>query len=159
MALNDAPEDEARAILALPHVCGDPKDWEPDNETSWAQSITCGALTTSGESSGLLVQALYGHSHKTGKTLYQFTVWRRQLMGRKPYHERVYQLTVKKFKRPISDAHALPHEHIGAFRSPGNPEWLRWSFMDAKSYFSRQTNITFSPDVEDPEVFRLRHTS
>lgn len=159
MALNDTPEDEARSLLASPHICEDPKDWEPDNETTWAQSITCGALTNTGESAGLVVQVMYGNSITTGKTIYQFSVWRRQIYGRKPYHERVYQLTIKKFKRRISDKHLLPHEHIGTYRSPGNTQWLDWTFSDAMTYFIKQTNIAFNPEIDNPEIFRLRHTT
>lgn len=100
----------------------------------------------------MYAQLIYTNSPKTRVKKYKFTLFRRQPFAL----ERVYELQVNIFNKPMHDAHQKSHEHIGRLRVTGGANWTAWRYDDVVAYFCSQTNITFNPHLPDPEHFQLK---
>lgn len=149
--MQDIPEYEARALLIEPRRCEDAPNWAPIKQQPGSFEIGVGVVDHEGKSTGLYVQLIFQRSYKTQIVRYRFTVFKRQRYG----SDRVYQLQVNHFPRPVHDAHQRSHEHIGNRRVTGDAAWANWSYDDVIAYFCRQTNISFDPELLHPEHFRL----
>jgi len=152
--VNDIPEEEAKQILSMPRVCEDPSDWVDLPRPPGTREFEQGLIDVNGERSGYVVSMLYNRSPKTKLMTLKFSVFqqgrRGDLLGR------VYQMQITSSSYDPQDAHGEAHEHVGSGRY-AIPGWERWTgFNDALAYFSTRTNITFSPQIEDPEDFKLK---
>jgi len=150
--MQDIPEAEARELLGAPMRCEDAPAWAPlkmQSETSWLQ---VGVVDSNGKNVQLHVDFQFRRSQTTKSVKYKFSVYRRLPYGL----ERVYQLQVNKFERPVKNRHESSHEHIGNLRVLGDASWCDWGYDDVIAYFCRQTNITFDPAPAHPEDFALR---
>jgi len=150
--MNDIPKEEALALLNYRMTCEDPGDWEPVKVQPGTSILRAGLVDEDGASTQLQVDLMFRRTHKTGLLTYKFTVFKRQIYG----HDRVYQLHIVQSKIKIKDAHALPHEHIGASRELGEAKWATWSYDEVLTHFCLRTNITFLPRPSHPEDFQLR---
>jgi hypothetical protein len=150
--MKDIPKDEALGLLDRKLFCVEPEDWLPVKVQAGTTLLRAGLIDEDGVSAQLQVELLFRRSHKTGMVTYKFTVFKRHLYGQ----DRVYQLHVVQSKARIKDAHALPHEHIGAARQSGDAGWAIWSYDDVLAHFCKRTNITFLPCPKHPEDFQLR---
>jgi hypothetical protein len=150
--MQDIPEAEARALLQKLRICEDFPEWAPIRLQPGSFEIAAGVVDEDGKGSGLLVQLLYQHSFKTQIKKYKCSVFQRQAYGL----DRVYQLQVNHFTRPIRNPHHKSHQHIGDFRDLGDASWANWSYDDVISFFRSQTNITFDPELPHPENFKLK---
>jgi hypothetical protein len=150
--MRDIPEAEARALLTEQLRCEDAPDWMPLRIQPHTFEIGVGVVDLAGKSVGMYVQLHYRFSLKTKIIKYQFSVFLRQPYGL----ERVYQLQVNHFPVPVRDAHQRSHEHIGNLRVIGSANWENWRYDDVITYFCKQTNIAFVPDLPHPEHFQLK---
>lgn len=150
--MNDIPEAEARTLLAKPLKCEDSPSWEPLRIQPDTFQIGVGVLDEFGIRTGLYVQLNFHRGLKTKSVTYQFSVFKRQPYGL----ERVYQLEVVQWSRPIKDAHKQSHEHFGDKRTPGDASWDNWQYDDVIKHFCSRTNIQFQPALMHPEHFQLR---
>jgi hypothetical protein len=115
----DITESEARALLANPLYCEDCPDWTPRQQLKGSLETTCGLLDKDGISVRMLLELSFRRSAKTNNVRYLFSVFKRLPRGL----ERVYQLDVSQWNKPIFDKHNQSHEHIGATRIPGKSSW------------------------------------
>lgn len=150
--MQDIPEAEARALLSEPLRCEDAPGWEPLKMQSDSFEIGVAVIDLQGRSVRLYVQLLYRRSYKTKSIKHKFSVFRRQAYGL----ERVYQLQVNHFPRPVKNAHEMSHEHIGDLKVMGDASWGKWSYDEVIAHFCKQTNITFEPSLLHPEDFELK---
>ena len=150
--MKDMPENQARALLASPSFAQDVGDWCCNKNRPWHNYIECGLVTKDGTRAGLIMRLEYAYSTATNSKTMQFGVLKSAPYGL----QRVYQLTIKQTRKPIKDAHALPHEHWGDTRIPANKDCLSFTFAQAMAHFCQQTNITITPPVEDPTQYRLK---
>lgn len=150
--MHTLPEAEARALLSIPTVCEDIGAWQASR--AQPDTWTCGAglVHQDGTRVGCIVELLKHQSRKTRIVRYALSVFKQSPSGL----YRAYQLDVTKWPRMPADLHQGPHEHMGDLRINGDARWLAWGYDDALAHFAAQTNITFVPPVEDPEVFVLR---
>lgn len=144
-------EAEAREFLSQPLFCYDCDNWQ-FNPTTQRHSCSMGLVDGQGVRTGLVVDLSYSFFNRTRKTYFVFSVFKLFPKGKL----RVYQLDIRKFSRPVKDSHVKPHEHIGNLRVNGEDCWGSWSFRETLNRFINQTNITFSPDVQDPTEFKLK---
>lgn len=114
-------------------------------------SLGVGVLDEDGVGVQMYVELMYRHSHKTSLTSYKFTLFKRHRYGK----DRVYQLDVTQTRKPVKDAHALSHEHMGASKSPGDASWASWGYDEVLAHFCERTNITFRPLPLHPDHFQL----
>ncbi|WP_305821347.1 hypothetical protein [Massilia brevitalea] len=150
--MKDIPKEEALALLNRRLICEEPDPWVPVKLQPGTTQLRAGLIDQDGASTQLQVELMFRRGHKTGLLTYKFTVFRTQLYG----HDRVYQLHVVQSKMKIKDAHALPHEHIGASREPGDASWATWGYDDILKHFCHRTNIEFAPNPNHPEDFKLK---
>ncbi|MNT30549.1 hypothetical protein D3C72_1663480 [compost metagenome] len=115
--------------------------------------MSCGLLDANGRSAKLIVELRFRRSSKTNVAQYVFSVFRRVLPKGL---ERVYQLDVMQWPKPVRDQHQMPHEHFGNERNLGDDSWAKWSYDEVLAYFCARTNITFVPPVPHPEELRLK---
>lgn len=144
---------EAKDLLSQPLTCEDSPDWSPTKGVKGLLSTSCGLLDSNGKSTKLIAELQYRRSAKTNVIRYVFSVYQRQLPKGL---ERVYQLDVPQWPRPVKDLHQLPHEHVGDERNLGADYWSKWQYEDVLEYFCTQTNITFMPDMPHPEELHLK---
>ncbi|HBQ88685.1 MAG TPA: hypothetical protein DD803_04395 [Alcaligenes faecalis] len=144
---------EARQLLSQRLTCEDSPDWAPLKGYKGFLSTSCGLLDTNGKSTRLIADLEFRRSPKTNVIRYVFSVYRREL---RQGLERVYQLDVSQWPRPVKDLHQLPHEHMGDERTVGADHWSKWTYEEVLAYFCAQTNITFIPVVPHPEELRLK---
>lgn len=149
--MNDAPEQDARAILQGKYLCEDYGEWVPAKASPEAHRLSCGLIDESGSVARLYVELLVKESQKTNIRHYKFSVLRR-----KPYESRIYQLEIRTSPKSLKDKHQRPHEHIGNARLIGDVVWAEWGFYEVLAHFMKRTNIEFSPTLESPLEFRLR---
>ena len=147
--MDDIPESDARNLLRGPLVCQDVPDWKY-GVTELNCTLEGGLIDSMGLATELYVSLKYRRRGKSRLVSYTFSVLRR---NRKEV-ERVYQLTINRTGKPIKDKHRQPHEHIGASRRNGCPEWQEWSYDQVLAYFCAQTNITFVPTPVNPDASR-----
>lgn len=150
--MNDIDFSEAQRRLRQPLHCEDIQDWYSDKVQPDTWQCSGGLLNADGMNVRMVVKLAYRYSHKTGWTVYVFSIFA-QHPGRL---ERVYQLDIRKRKKPIADLHTRPHEHFGNQRNMGDRAWEDWSFRDALAYFMLRTGVQFSPPVTSPEEFELK---
>lgn len=150
--MNDIPEDEARDLLARPLYCDECRDWEPAKGLKGVLETSCGLLNEEGTNVKLLLDLSFRRSPKTNTIRYVFSVFKRLPRGL----DRVYQLDVSQWNRPVADKHNQSHEHVGNARNPGEASWQKWTFEEVMVYFCQQTNITFRPNLHHPEVLQLK---
>lgn len=150
--MNDVPENEAVLLLSQPLVCEDCRDWEPIKEIIGRHETSCGLLNNQGINVRLFLDMSYRRSPKTNTVRCVFSVFKRLPRGL----ERVYQLDISQWNKPVNDKHSQSHEHVGTKRIPGDSAWQRWTFDDIMMYFCRRTNITFAPPLAHPEVLQLK---
>jgi len=150
--MKDIPKEEALSLLARPMFCEDPDDWEPVKLQAGTVILRAGLVDIDGLSAQLQAELMFRRSHKTGITMYKFTVFKRQPYGL----ERVYQLDVVQSKVRIKDTHSLPHEHIGTSREQGDASWATWGYDEVLAHFCARTNISFKPPPNHPEFFQLK---
>lgn len=150
--MQDIPESEARALLVELRRCEDAPDWLAIKLQPGSFEVGVGVVDYEGKSANLYVQLLFQRSHKTKIIRYCFSLYKRQRYGL----ERVYQLQVNHFPRPVHDAHQRSHEHIGKRRVTGDAYWANWRYDDVIAYFCKQTNIAFDPELLHPEYFQLK---
>lgn len=98
------------------------------------------------------VHLLYRHAYHTGTVSYVFTLFKRQPYG----NERIYQLEINQFRRPVKDKHKVPHEHIGTLRRDGDATWASWRYDETIAYFSVAANVAFKPVPLHAEDFQLK---
>lgn len=149
--MRDIPEAEARALLARPLVCPEAPYWTPHRQQLGTNSLECGLVDADGTRAGLHVHLLVHKGPKTQLSTFKFSVFQMNFGTA----ERVYQLHIRQAPRPSSNKHDWPHEHLGDVRRIGDAEWLGWGYAKALERFCSQTNITFLPPVNDPEIFEL----
>lgn len=150
--MHQIPESEARELLRGRYLCEDAPPWAPMRMLPGTLEIGIGVLDYTGKSVKMYVRLNYQHSPKTRIIKYKFTVFRRETYGL----ERIYELQVNQFPKPVHDAHQQSHEHYGTSRIEGKPDWKDWKYEDVISYFCRQTNIEFKPEIPHPEQLQLR---
>ncbi len=150
--MKDLSFEEATALLAHRHICQDMQEWWPDKIQPYLERCASGLVRDDGSRAGLFIELTFARPPKTGLIEFKFTVFRRHLSS----VQRVYQMHLNKVARRPKNWHDFAHEHVGASRVDGSPEWLAWSFNDALDYFCRRTNIEFLPPLHDPSVFRLK---
>lgn len=150
--MNDVDFAEAQRLLGQELRCEDIEDWHPEKLQPDTCSCSGGLLRTDGISAKMLIELIYRRSPKTGMVLYKFSVFLQHPWGL----ERVYQLDIRKAKRPLKDAHSRPHEHFGNQRVDGDYLWSSWTFTEAMGYFVLRTGIHFEPPANDPEHFELK---
>lgn len=152
--MNDVPEDEARATLAVPRVCEDPSDWVAIAKPAGTWMVEQGLVDENGERSGLFVSLVFYRSPTTRLMTLKFSVMKQGRKGAST--ERVYQMQVIAASYHPKSDHDRVHEHVGTGRYV-IAGWETWrGFNDALAYFTTRTNITFRPQIEDPEDFRLK---
>lgn len=115
---------------------------------------SCGLIDTTGVRKMMLLTMRFKRSMKTGVVQYQFTIFKRHFRGL----DRVYQLDITQWPKPVKDAHQRPHEHMGDMRILGAPSWAIWTYDQAVSHFCLRTNVTFDPPLGHPEELRLQGT-
>lgn len=150
--MNTLQESEAIALLSQPATCIDIGDWISNRQQPDTWECTSGVLNAENVRTGLIVELAFRRSQKTQKVHYKFSVFRQTLWGL----ERVYQLDIQQFKKPLRNAHDVPHEHVGDRRVCGDATWGQWTFHEALQYFTERTKINFSPEVPHPEAFELK---
>lgn len=150
--MNTIPEAEARALLARPQECVDCPDWSGWKLLAGSVQTSMGLVDANGMGTRMQVVLRFHRSAKTKITHHLLTVFKMEPYGL----ERVYQLDVKQFPRPVKDAHQKPHEHWGALRTLGAASWATWSYEQVLAHFSQQTNIIFLPQPKHPEAFELK---
>ena len=150
--MNDIPESEALALLQLPKFCKDLREWEVVKGQPDTVGIGIGILDAEGLSMRMYAELHYHRGAKTRIASYKFSVFRRTRLA----IERVYQLQVNIFPKPVRDKHQLSHEHIGDARYPGDASWATWSYDEVIEHFCRRTNLKFDVRPLHPEDFRLQ---
>lgn len=145
------PEAEAISLLSQPLFCEVDGGWTPTKPQPGTMTLGAGVLDEDGVGAQMYVELLYRKSFKTKITTYKFTIFSRRTYGK----ERVYQLDVVQYPRPVKDAHSLPHEHIGSTRLPGDAKWSKWGYDEVLAHFCVRTNVTFQPVPAHPEDFQL----
>lgn len=150
--MNNISEEEARALFIQPLICEDCSEWRYSPGVKGEMNTGAGLLNEQGVGVKLYADLTFRRSPKTNTVRYVFTVFRRGITG----SERVYQLDITQWPKPVRDLHQMPHEHIGAGRYLGDDSWSTWTYHDVIARFCSQTNITFSPLIPDPEDFKLK---
>lgn len=150
--MTDIPEAEARALLARQLYCHDIGEWSGWKLQQESVRAGMGLVDEQGLGVRLQVDLLFRRSKKTGTAHYIFTVFKQESYGL----QRVYQLEVKQWARPVKDEHMRPHEHWGDSRVVGDKSWATWGFEQIIGYFCQQTGIVFQPAPTDPEAFELK---
>lgn len=150
--MNTISEAEARALLAKPLECIDCPDWSGWKMMEGTVQTSMGLVDEFGIGSRLQVALRFHRSAKTKRVTHLFTVYKVEPHGL----ERVYQLDVRQFPKPVKDEHMRPHEHWGARRLPGTESWATWSYEQVLAYFASQTKILFKPRPAHPEAFELK---
>lgn len=150
--MNKVSEEEARSLFELPLVCEECPEWKYSPGVKGEMSTGAGLLNSHGVGVKLYTDLIFKRSPKTNTVRYIFSVFRRQISG----IERIYQLDVMQWARPVRDLHQMPHEHMGTARNIGDDTWSTWNYHDVISRFCSQTNITFLPVINDPEDFKLK---
>ncbi|MEJ8811400.1 hypothetical protein WKW77_10015 [Variovorax ureilyticus] len=150
--MHDIPEAEARALLAnvlFAHDCPDWSVWKVQPGTS---QIDMGLVDAAGIGARMQVSLKFHRGPKTNLTHYLFTVYRQEPQGL----QRVYQLEVRQWPKPVKSEHMRPHEHWGDKRIQGEQSWASWSYEQVLAYFCEQTRIKFEPVPGHPEAFSLK---
>lgn len=152
--MRDTPEDEARALLAIPKICEDAPDWAPDRQLPFTDVIHCGLLDENGASTGLFLSFRFTGHKKNIPDKYVMSVMK---FVRGGDQERVYQLEVKQWAAMPPTEHHAPHEHIGDARTIGDATWLRWTYGDMLTRFCQTATVEFRPlEPRDPSQFALK---
>lgn len=151
--MNTIKEEEALGLLAMPLTCEDYPDWVQSKEHKDLRAIACGLLDSNGKSVKLIAELRFRRSSKTKVVQYVFSVFRRVLSRGL---ERVYQLDITQWPKPVRDLHQLPHEHLGDTRAIGDDSWSTWTYDQVLAHFCSRTNIEFRPPAPDPEELRLK---
>lgn len=150
--MNSVDESEARAILATPHFVEDASDWHVLEKPMGAFELQQGLVNVNGENTGLLAWLHFYRSQDTNLITVKMSVFKQT--KRQP-KERVYQLHITTQSYDPQNWHDEAHEHVGGGRYPVE-EWKNWrSFADVINFFCQRTNITFKPELDDPEQLRL----
>ena len=147
----DIPESEALVILSQPKLCYD-CTWAPIKTQAYAMEAVMGLVDQSEQRIRQYIRLQYQSHPVVGSTTYLFTLFSQKITG----VERIYQLEVRQYKKPIKSAHQLPHEHIGKSRVNGSDSWSTWGYDEAIAHFGSRTNIVFMPEVVHPNKFELR---
>lgn len=148
-------ECEARAILLTPHRVegAEAEDWQLLDKPKGAFEFEQGLVDEHGKNAGLVVSLHFYRSPKTQLITVKMSVFR-QVKRQPPL--RVYQLHITTQSYDPQNWHDEAHEHIGKGRYLVQ-QWHHWrSFGDVLQYFCQQTNITFDPELHDPEHLRLQ---
>lgn len=148
-------EDEALGILSVPHKVedADPDDWQLLEKPVGAFEFEQGLLDEQGRNAGLVASLHFYRSPDTQLITVKMSVFRQT--KRQP-KVRVYQLHIMTQSYDPKSWHDEAHEHIGKGRYLVK-EWSDWnSFNDVLQYFCKKTNITFDPELNDPEQLRLK---
>ncbi|WP_238920911.1 hypothetical protein [Achromobacter xylosoxidans] len=151
--MNNVTAEEALALLSSPLICEDCPDWVPGKELKGLLSTSCGLLDSTGRSAKLVAELRFRRSSKTHVAQYVFSVFRRTLPRGL---ERVYQLDILQWPKPVKDLHQMPHEHFGNERIQGDDSWSKWTYDEVLAHFCARANITFVPPVPHPEELRLK---
>ncbi len=148
----DILEEEARALLAGAMICQESPAWAPIKPVRGTVEIICGLVDEVGIGHGLYVHLVFRRSPSTSLPRYKFSVFRTTSSG----PERVYQLDVEQMKSKPKNAHSMAHEHFGNTRMVGDVSWLNWSFEEVLARFCVSTKISFTPNLNHPELFELK---
>ena len=153
--LDSLDEVDARKLLSQRHFCvdADSDDWVMLDRPKGAFGFEQGLLDADGNSVGLSMELIFYRSPQTNLITVKMSVFHRE--RRKP-PLRVYQLHITTKSYDPDNWHDEAHEHFGNSRSIIKA-WKNWrSFHDALNFFSQQTNIEFTPELDDPEQLRLK---
>ena len=142
----------ALALLSDRRHCLEIGEWLPNRQKPFALNCSSGVVDSEGVRSPLLVDLIFQRGPKTKMVWYKFSIFNRLVWGL----ERVYQMDVQQYEKPLKNAHDLPHEHMGDERKVGQTAWLTWSFEDVLRHFSERTRIDFKPPVMHPDAFELK---